>query len=168
VSYLIKELTMSNDEVLREQLLSLLGGGRAHMSFDQAVGDFPMDAINAHAPNATYSPWDLLEHIRLAQRDILDFIRDPDYESPAWPKGFWPAEDEQADEAMWQQTINAIRADRKALQDLVSDPDTDMTAPIPHAADYNILREVLIAADHFGYHLGEFAMMRQVMDTWPS
>jgi len=157
---------MSKDEILREQLIFLLSGGHAHMSFDRAVDDFPMDKINAHAPNVSYTPWELLEHIRIAQRDILNFIRRQDYESPSWPQGYWPGADDRADQEAWKRTIESIRADNQALQDLVADPGNDLTAPIPHAPDYNILREILVVSDHNGYHLGEFAMMRQVMEAW--
>jgi hypothetical protein len=158
---------MSNDQVVREQLLFLLGGGNAHMSFDQAVADFPMEAINSRAPNVDYSPWHLLEHIRIAQWDILEFSRDPRHVSPEWPEGYWPAPQTQADQAKWEGTIASIRHDLQALQEMVEDPSTNLYGDLPHAPGYNILREILLVADHNAYHIGELAILRQVMGLWP-
>lgn len=159
---------MDPDKVVREQLLYLLRGGNAHVSFDQAVAEFPLEHINSRAPHVSYTPWHLLEHVRIAQWDILEFIRDPDHVSPQWPEGYWPPGDEQADEVKWEKTIGAFRADHGALQDLVEDPTTDLFAPLPHAKDYTVLREILLVADHNAYHIGEFAILRQVMGTWPA
>jgi hypothetical protein len=157
---------MSSDKVMREQLLALLRGGNAHLGFDDAVANFPLEHINTKPPNVAYTPWHLLEHIRIAQWDILEFVRNPAHVSPSWPEGYWPAPGEQADEARWQQTINEFRADLKAIEDLVTDPNTDFFGPIPHAPGYTIFREILLVADHNAYHIGEFAILRQVMDTW--
>jgi hypothetical protein len=159
---------MSNDKVMRAQLLALLRGGNAHLDFDQAVAEFPAEYTNRKPFNVPYTPWHLLEHIRIAQWDILEFIRNPEHVSPDWPEGYWPAPDEQADEARWQQTLAEFRADLKAIQDLVTDPKTDLLAPIPHAEGYTIFREILLVADHNAYHIGEFAILRQVMGTWPT
>ncbi len=155
---------MNQDDVLREQLLSLLRGGNAHMSFDQAVNDFPMDKINTQPPNLPYTPWHLLEHIRLAQRDILDFIRDPAYVSPEWPAGYWPPQGEKADEARWRRTIEEFRADRREMEKIVKNPDTDLTALMPQGEKYTILREILVAADHNAYHLGEFGLLKGALE----
>ena len=157
---------MNKDEIVREQLLSLLQGGNAHMSFDQAVADFPLDEVNTRPPNVPYTPWRLLEHMRIAQWDILEFIQNPNHVSPEWPEGYWPAPDEQADKSQWKETINRFQADLQALQEIVKDPDTDLYAPLPHGEKYNILREILIVADHNAYHIGEFAFLREVMGTW--
>jgi hypothetical protein len=152
------------DDVLREQLLALLRGGNAHATFDQAVADFPMEKINTPLPGQpSYTPWRLLEHIRLAQRDILDFIRDPAYVSPEWPAGYWPPQGEAADEARWRQTVEQFRADRRELEKIVKDPAADLTATMPQGQKYTILREILVAADHNAYHLGEFGLMRDVL-----
>jgi hypothetical protein len=157
---------MSNDQIVRQQLLNLLRGGNAHMDLDDAVADFPQEFFNRRAPNVDYTPWHLLEHIRLAQLDILEFIRDPDYESPEWPAGFWPPKDQQADAEDWQRTIDQFQVDRKALQEIAADPETDLYAPLPAGDEYNILREILITADHSAYHIGEFGLLRGVMGTW--
>jgi hypothetical protein len=159
---------MESDKVVREQLLSLLRGGNAHMNFDQAVVDFPIQNINIKPLNVLYTPWYLLEHLRIAQSDILEFIRDPNHVSPAWPEGYWPPENEEADQAKWEKTISDFQADMQTLLDMVVDQQIDLYAPILHAPDYTILREILLVADHNAYHIGEFAILRQVMDNWQS
>jgi hypothetical protein len=151
---------------MREQLLALLRGGNAHMGFDQAVAGFPTKHFNSRPPNVPYSPWHLIEHMRIAQWDILEFVRDPDHVSPDWPEGYWPAPDERADAARWQKSISDFGADLKTIQDLVADPGTDLLSPIPHAEGYTILREILLVADHNAYHIGELAILRQVIDAW--
>lgn len=157
---------MDRDTALREQLLHLLRGGNAHLSFDEAVADFPLEAINQRPPHVPYTPWHLLEHLRRAQWDILDFIRNPDYQEMKWPDDYWPAPDAEADATAWGQTIAAFHTDRKAVEDLVNDPQTDLAAAVPHGDGQTILREILLVADHNAYHIGEFAILRQVMRTW--
>jgi hypothetical protein len=157
---------MSQDEVVRRQLLELLRGGSAHMKFEEAIEDFPVEAINARAPNVSYSPWALLEHMRIAQWDILEFVRDPDHASPPWPAGYWPAEGKESDAAQWQETIEAFRADMRELEAIVREPSTDLYAELAHAEGYTALREILLVADHNAYHIGEFAVLREVMGTW--
>ncbi len=161
---------MSTDmeTLMREQMIALLRGGNTHMTFDDAIADFPLDRINDRAPNVTYSPWQLLEHIRITQEDILEFTRDPDWVSPSWPEGHWPAPDEIADPTRWTATINAIRRDLEAVQALVADPANSLTDDLPHAPGYTLLREALLVADHNAYHIGEFAILRQIMGTWPA
>ena len=158
---------MPNDTEVRKQLLALLRGGNAHLNFDQAVADFPMEQINRHPPHVPYTPWHLLEHLRIAQWDILEFIRTPGHVSPPWPQGYWPPPDRQADENQWHQTLQAFRSDLQSLAEIVEEPETDLYASLPHAAGYTILREILVVADHNAYHLGEFAILRQIMGTWP-
>jgi len=158
---------MQAASILREQLLALLRGGNAHMSFDEAVADFPLDRINERPPNMQYTPWHLLEHLRRTQRDILDFIRDPDYRERTWPDDYWPEAEEQADTGAWNATIDAFREDLTAVRALVSDPATDLSAPVPYGQGQTMLREILLVADHNAYHIGEFAVLRQIMGTWP-
>jgi len=157
---------MAADDVVREQLLALLRGGNAHMTFEEAIAEFPLARINDYPPNVPYTPWHLLEHLRIAQWDILEFVRNPAHISPPWPEGHWPAPTARADSQAWVATIAAFQADMQALQELVADPSTDLYAPLPHAAGYTILREILLVADHNAYHIGEFAILRQVMQTW--
>lgn len=158
---------MAAQDELRKQLLYLLRGGGAHMSLAQAVADFPPALRNQRPPHVSYSFWHLLEHIRIAQADILDFIQNPDYQELPWPEGYWPPADTVADEAQWQQTLQGIEDDLVALQALVEDPETDLTVELAHAPGYTVLREILLVADHNAYHLGEFAILRQVMQAWP-
>lgn len=158
---------MSADQVVREQLLALLRGGNAHMSFEQAIADFPLAAINTNPPNVPYKPWHILEHLRITQWDILEFIRNPNHVSPDWPISYWPDPGQDADQAQWDQTIQSFRSDQGALQEIVADPATDLYGQIPHAPGYTIFREILVVSDHNAYHLGEFAILRQVMGTWP-
>jgi hypothetical protein len=157
---------MSMDQVVREQLLALLRGGQAYMPFEQAVANFPTTHMNAFPPHVPYTPWHLLEHLRIAQWDILEFIRNPAHVSPPWPEGYWPPREASADIHMWTDTLTAFQADLQTLQTIVADPATDLYAPLPHAPGYTILREILVVADHNAYHTGEFAILRQVMETW--
>ena len=158
---------MNPETIVREQLLALLRGGNAHMGLENAVAEFPMAHINLKPPEVPYTFWHLLEHIRLAQWDILDFIRNPNYKTVPWPEGYWPDSDALADPSDWDNTIALIKADRSALEDLVLDPDTDLYSDLPHASGYTILREILLVADHNAYHIGEFAILRQFTQTWP-
>ncbi|MCL4251241.1 MAG: DinB family protein [Anaerolineae bacterium] len=155
------------DQILRRHLVNLLQGRGAHMPFDDAVADFPPAMINTRPPNVTYTPWHLVEHLRLAQWDILEYVRNPQHVSPPWPEGYWPAPDAQADVAAWNASLDAFRRDLRDMQAIVEAPATDLLAPIPHGYDgHTILREALILADHNAYHVGELAILRQVMGAW--
>jgi hypothetical protein len=142
--------------------------GPSYMTFEDAVADFPMKHINTRPPNVEYTPWHLLEHMRLAQRDILDYIRDPDYRLPTWPDDYWPAPDEKADPATWKKTLAAFVRDRAALERIAASPRTRLSAPLPHASKHTFIRELAIVSEHNTYHIGEFAILRQVMGTWPT
>ena len=157
---------MASTDPLREQLAELLEHGNAHMSFEDAVAEYPMAPINTLFPNGSYSAWHLLEHLRLAQWDILDFIRNPHYRELAWPEDYWPSRDQQATPDDWQRTISDFLADRQALRAMIMDRQTDLWAPIPHGTGQTFAREIMVVADHNAYHIGEFAIMRQVMGTW--
>lgn len=137
------------------------------MTFDEAIAGFPAAAINSRPPNVPYTPWHLLEHLRIAQWDILEYVRNPRHVSPAWPEGYWPARDALATPERFAETIAAFRGDRRALRQLVADPATDLFAVLSGTPGHTILREVRIVADHNAYHVGEFAILRQVMGTWP-
>lgn len=158
---------MSEDAALRSQLSELLRGGHAHISLEDAVEGFPMEAINRFPPEVPYTAWHLLEHVRISQWDILEFIRNPAHVSPVWPAGYWPDRNTRADPPMWQATLNGYHADHQALERIVEDRQTDLTADLPHAPGYSVLREILVVSDHNAYHIGEFAILRQVMQTWP-
>lgn len=159
---------METGTSLRTHVVNLLRGGQAFMTFDQVVADFPMTAINHTAPHVPYSPWALLEHLRRTQDDILDFMRNPAYRERRWPDDYWPAPNVTADAAQWDATLTAFRADRETLCAIAWDPATDLFTTIPHGAGQTVLRELLLVADHNAYHTGEFAILRQVMQTWPA
>jgi hypothetical protein len=152
---------------VREFLLGLLGGAGAHARFEEAIAAFPDSAINGRAPHVPYTPWHLVEHIRRTQRDILDYIRDPAYHEPNWPADYWPAPDAMAGPAEMAASIAGFRADQAALRDLVRDPLVDPFAVIPGTPDHTLAREIRLVADHNAYHIGEFAILREVMGTWP-
>ena len=157
---------MPDDQVLRQQIVALLTGRNAHYTFDDAVADFPLEAINTRPPSVPYTPWHLVEHLRIAQWDILQFMCDPAHVSPDWPKGYWPDPQSTTDEAGWHHSLEAFRADLAAIVKMVEDPSVDLASELRHAPGYTYLREFLLVADHNAYHVGEFAILRQIMGTW--
>jgi hypothetical protein len=159
---------MSDDKILRNELLALLDSNNAHMSFAEVVADFPVDHINVKPANCPYSFWHFVEHIRITQWDILEFVVDPKHKSPRWPEGYRPRPSEKTEEAGWAKSVRAVLADLEKVKRIVVDPATDFFAPIPHAPDYTIFRELLLVADHNSHHVGELAIMRQIEDIWPS
>jgi hypothetical protein len=159
---------MAELDQLREQIVAMIDGDDAHLPFDAAVRSFPTDAVARRPPNVGYTPWHLLEHIRRAQRDILDYIRDRTYLAPDWPDEYWPAPGEVPSVEDFAASVTAFGADREALRALVADPATDLLAPIPGTPGHTILREIRIVGAHNAYHIGEFAILRQVMRTWPA
>lgn len=155
-----------DDKVLRQHLLNLLKGGNAHMTFEDAVKNYPPSRINDIFPNGEYSSWHLLEHIRRTQSDILEFITNSNYQDKDWPKDYWSPRNKKATKKDWDKTINSFNKEIKALQKVVASPKTDFYAKIKCGEEQTILREILLVSDHNAYHIGEFAIMRQVMDTW--
>jgi hypothetical protein len=133
----------------------------------RAVKGFPMKEINHRVPNAGYTVWHALEHMRRTQRDIRFFVEDPDYVSPDFPGGYWPQEDEEATPAQWRKTVEGIRNDLEAVKGWVQDPKIDFFGPIPHAPDYTVLREVLLVADHNAWHTSELVTLRRVLNLKP-
>jgi len=157
---------MSNDRALREHVVNLLKGGSAHLDFDAAIKDLPRELRGAKPPDVPHSPWRLLEHMRIAQWDILAFSRNPKHVSPKFPDGYWPKGDAPPDEKAWDRSVAAFRADLKAMQDLVADPATDVFARIPHGDGQTVLREALLVADHNAYHLGQLLVVRRALGAW--
>jgi hypothetical protein len=158
---------VDNQKPLREHVLNLLKGGQAHLDFEQAVADLPEELLGVKPLGLPHSPWRLVEHMRIAQWDILMFTIDPQHVSPKFPEGYWPEEDGPPDPGAWQRTLDAFRKDLKAMADLVSDPDRDLLAPLPHAEGYTLLREALLVADHNSYHLGQLVVVRRLLGAWP-
>ncbi|HEX5273541.1 MAG TPA: DinB family protein [Gemmataceae bacterium] len=149
-------------------LLYLLRGGGAHLKFGAAVAGLPTDLRGAKPPGLSHTPWRLLEHLRIAQWDILEFSRDPRHVSPLFPQGYWPAGDAPPDEGAGDRSVAAFRADRRAMEDLVADPTTDLFARIPHGQGLRLLREALLVADHNAYHLGQLVLIRRLFGAWPA
>ena len=160
---------MPADDDVRRQLIELLEAKGAHMQFEDAVADFPAEAINRPVASLpAYTPWRLLDHIRYAQWDILDYIRNRDYLEPTWPDNYWPAAGSEASPEAFNETIATIQRDRRSLRDLVGDPGSDLFAVIPGTPGHTIFREIRVVGAHNAYHIGEFAILRQVMGTWPA
>ena len=158
---------MKGDKAMRQELLALLQGGNAHLGFEEVLAELPLGYINEKPPNTPYSFWHFVEHMRIAQWDVLEFIRNPAHVSPEYPSGYRPAPEEKTDVAGWQESCDRFVSDLQTLKEMVLDESADLLAPIAHATDYNIFREILLVADHNAYHIGELAIMRQVMDLWP-
>ena len=155
-----------NDLSLRDHLLSLLRGANAHISFDDFVADFPVKACGRKIEGLPYTPWQVLEHIRIAQWDILEFCREQKHVSPKWPEGYWPGSTETGNPKLWQETVAKFRGDLKQMEDLVANPSTNLFAKIAHGNGQTFLREALLIADHNAYHLGVLVVMgRLVSDT---
>jgi hypothetical protein len=161
------EIMTQEDDSIRKHVLYLLRGGGAHLSFDDFISGFPADLCNRHLEGLPYTPWQVLEHMRLAQWDILEFSRDANHVSPEFPKGYWPRPDEPGTQALWQETIDAFRKDLEQMQSLVEDPATDLHAKIPHGDGQTILREALLVADHNAYHLGVLTVMGRILKANP-
>ena len=155
-----------NDKALREHLDYLLGGGGAHLDFDKAITGLPPEIRGVRAPNTPHTAWRLVEHLRIAQWDILEFSRDPEHVSPEWPAGYWPAGDAPPDDAAWDRSVAAFRADLAAMRALVNNPGTDLFAPLPHGDGQTVLREALLVADHNAYHLGQLVFLRRALGAW--
>lgn len=153
----------------RARVLEVLDGGIAFMPFETVIRDFPATDYNTRPPNVPYSFWHILEHIRRTARDILGYVSDPEYREMVWPADYWPTPDEEADETAWNETVRQIREDLSALRAIVADPSSDLDAPVLNAGSrtgHTLLREALLAAEHNAYHIGEFAILRQVTGTW--
>ncbi len=158
---------MNMDEDLRQHLIYLLRGGGAHVKCEDVIADFPANLRGQKAANLPHSAWMLLEHMRIAQWDILEFSRNRKHKSPDWPGGYWPSSDAPSGTAQWNTSIKQFRADLKAIQDLVKNPKADLFARIPWGDGQTILREALLVADHNAYHLGQIVDVRRLLGAWP-
>lgn len=156
----------NHDQVLRQHLLDLLKGGNAHVKFEEVVKDFPERLRGKKAEGQPHTPWRLLEHMRIAQWDIVEFSRSSKHASPEWPDGYWPESDAPPSPSAWEKSVKQFRADLQAMQDLVADPKADLYAPFSWGDGQTILREALLVADHNAYHLGELLMIRRLLGAW--
>ena len=163
-----RDLDRHRDSALRKELVELLRGEHAHVSFAAAIRDVPPRLRGARPDGVEHSLWQLLEHLRLALQDILEFSRNPSHKSPPWPEGYWPAGGaEPPDGRAWDTAVAACNRDLQAMADLVHDPATDLVAPLPHGKGQTLLREAMLAADHNAYHVGQIVALRRRLGDWP-
>jgi hypothetical protein len=171
------------DKSIRQHLLYLLKEGGAHAMFEDATKDFPVKLRGQKVQDFPHTAWMLLEHMRIAQRDILEFSRNPKHKSPkwpdgywpktdapltpdAWPDGYWPKTDDPPTPDAWTKSITDFRKDLKAMESLITNPKTDLYAPLPWADGQTVLREALLVADHNAYHLGQLVTLRRLLGAW--
>jgi len=157
---------MEKDAALRQHILDLLNGGNAHTSLEEVLKGFPADLRGKRPAGAPHSPWELLEHMRIAQWDMLEYSRDPNHKSPEFPDGYWPKHPEPPDAKAWDSSVHLFRQDLEAMCALVADEGTDLYARIPHGDGQTILREALVTADHNSYHLGQLVLLRRMLGAW--
>lgn len=155
------------DRELREQVVYLLEGGGAHIHFMDALEEFPTGKFGTFANALPHTGWQLLEHVRLAQWDILEFSRNPKHVSPNFPEGYWPKSPMPPTETAWGESVEAFQRDLRAMVRLVQDARTNLFAKIPHGQGQTILREALLLADHNAYHLGQLVDLRRALGAWP-
>jgi hypothetical protein len=155
---------MADLDPVRKHLVNLLRMEGAHLGFDEAVAGFPVALRGKKPKGAPHTAWQLLEHLRIAQWDILDFSSNPDYQEMKWPEDYWPKTEAPPDGAAWDQSIEQFRKDLKSMEELVSDPTVDLTARIPHGSGQTLLREALLVADHNSYHLGQLVFVRKMLE----
>jgi hypothetical protein len=151
---------------VRDQLRALLAWEDAHVGFDTVVGDIPPDRQGSRPAGLPYSPWQLLEHLRLTQHDILEFCVNPNYRELQWPDDYWPSSEAPPSSTAWNDSVSQFGQDRRGLQQLAADPKIDLTAQIPHGDGQTYLRELVLAADHAAYHLGELVVVRRLLGIW--
>jgi len=158
-----RQPSASPDKSVREHLLYLLSGGGAHADFDAAMGDWPVQLAAAKVANFPHTAWMLLEHMRIAQWDILEFSRNPKHKSPPWPEGYWPESEAPASEQAWKSAMAQFKRDLRAMEQLVTNPKANLYEKFPWGDGQTILREALLVADHNAYHLGQLVMLRKCM-----
>jgi hypothetical protein len=156
----------TNDKALRDHVIYLLEEGGAHAKFDDVVKDWPVKLRGQKVENLPYTAWGLLEHMRIAQNDILDFSLNPKYKGMNWPADYWPKTDAPPTPDAWDTSVRAFKKDLAAISTLVRDPKTDLYAKIPWGDGQTILREALLTADHNAYHLGQLLTLRRVLGAW--
>jgi uncharacterized damage-inducible protein DinB len=153
------------DAAVRDLLVKLLGWEDGHVGFDKAVARVP-DHIRGKQVSGLHSLWELVEHLRITQHDILDFCRNKDYEEMEWPQDYWPTTPAPSSAAAWDESVAQFKRDRELLQQMASDPNVDLTARIPHGQGQTYMRELVLAADHTAYHVGQLVLVRQLLGIW--
>ncbi|HZP22096.1 MAG TPA: DinB family protein [Terriglobales bacterium] len=157
---------MESDKQLRQQISKFIDWHEAHADLAAAVDKFPVELRGRVPQGMPHSGWQLLEHIRLALSDIVEFCRDTGHKSPPWPEGYWPKSASPPNEKAWEQSVDAIRDDLESLRALIEDPKNNLLAPLPGGSGQTLLREALLAADHHAYHLGQLVLVRKALDAW--
>ncbi|WP_162053256.1 DinB family protein [Pontibacter pamirensis] len=157
---------MEHDKQLREQLVKLLRGGQASKTRDEILQGISLEEAGRKAANLPYTIWQLLEHLRIAQWDILEFSRNSQHQSPEWPEGYWPQEKAPANEAALNKTLHAITTDLEGMVNLIKDPANDLFEPFAHGNGQNLLREAMLVAEHNAYHLGEIVVLKRLIGDW--
>lgn len=158
--------TIATEHTLLEHLLYLLNGDGAHADFAAVVNDLPAALQGKRPQGAQYSPWELLEHMRITQRDVLDLILDPAHTSPEFPAGYWPSAPAPANDS-WAKSVKEFQADFKEILALIAGRSGELLSPLPHASDQTILRRLMMLADHTSYHLGQLVLVRKLLGAWP-
>ncbi len=161
-----KKSTSTNNDAVIDNLIHLIEQGNAHASLDDALKDMPYSLLGERAENLPYSIWQLSEHIRIAQWDILEFSKNQNHVSPKWPDAYWPAEIQPASEAAWEKCIDAIQSDRKEFIDLIKNAGDDLYEPFEYGDGQTLLKEALVLADHNSYHTGEIIIIRRLLNAW--
>jgi hypothetical protein len=160
------QISSAHDATLREQLIELLHAGNAHATFDAVVRGFPVEQAGTRPAHCPHSAWELLEHLRIAQNDILRFSKSADYVSPKWPEGYWPSSPAPAKKGMWEESVQGFRDDLAEFESLLRDPEQDLFRRIPWGDGQTLLREALLLADHNSHHLGQLILVRKLLGTW--
>lgn len=157
---------MDHDKQLRQQLTKMIDWNEAHADFASAVADFPAKLRGRVPEGFPHSAWQLLEHIRIALWDMVEFSSNAKHKSPKWPEGYWPKDPAPPKENAWEQSVNAVQENLEAMRQLISDPKHDLFAPLPHGSGQTLLREALLIADHNAYHLGQLVLVRRALGAW--
>ncbi|MDZ7716444.1 MAG: DinB family protein [Balneolaceae bacterium] len=157
---------MSDQSRIRELLLEQMSQRNAHVDFQRAVEGLSIEETGLKPEGFDHSIWELVEHIRVAQYDILEFSRNPDYESPSWPDGYWPPKQTPSDMEEWQESLTAIVEDRREMEGLIKNPENDLLAPLPHGNGQTLFREAILIVDHNAYHIGQIVQLRKALGIW--
>jgi hypothetical protein len=156
-------MTRTGSELLRTLLIDAMTGHHAHIEFDSAIAGFPPELRGRRLPGAPHTAWQLLEHLRIAQHDILEFSRNPNYESPSWPDGYWPPTGHPPDDHAWEKSVKAFQKDLREMKALVRDESADLFKRFEHGQGQTLLREALLIAIHNSYHLGQLVFLKKMM-----
>ena len=155
-----------NLSVIQQESIHMLRGFQAHMPLEEIIKGFPANKINEHIDLVPYTPWEIVEHMRLAQHDILDYIKNPDYQEPVWPDDYWPPKDKTATVEDWNNSVKLLFEDLKSLEELVRDPETDLTSPLIHNSNHTLFREIRIVGNHNSYHGGQLLIFKRVLNIY--